>query len=148
MAIFWIVLGVTISIWSATFPFGDVKDPGPALLPFACGLILILLALVMLIQERLHGRDRPAGFSGRLLPQGAAGRRVAFTLGAMLLAGILFMPLGFPLTVFFLILFLMRAIQPQRWGTAVFYAFASAGGALIIFKVLLKSQLPAGFLGL
>ena len=73
--------------------------------------------------------------------------RVALTLGSMLLSAILFVPLGFVLTVFFLILFLMRAIQPQKWSVAIFYSFVSAAGAFIVFKVLLKSQLPGGFLG-
>jgi predicted branched-subunit amino acid permease len=65
----------------------------------------------------------------------------------MLLSAILLEPLGFFLTVFFLILFLMRAIQPQKWSAAVLYALVCAGGALIVFKVLLKTQLPGGFLG-
>jgi hypothetical protein len=147
MGTFWILLGLTISIWSATFPFGGLKAPGPAFLPLACGLILILLGVILLLQERVRKTDSAVKVSGRLFPGGAAGRRVAFTLGGMVLSAILLVPLGFVLTVFFLILFLMRAIQPQKWSVSVFYAFVSAGGALIVFKVLLKAQLPGGFLG-
>ena len=147
MGIFWILLGLTISIWSATFPFGGLKAPGPAFLPLACGLVLIFLGLILLLEVRVGKTDSPVKPSERLFPQGAAGMRVALTLGVMLLSAILLVPLGFVLTVFFLILFLMRAIQPQKWSVAVFYAFVSAGGALIVFKVLLKAQLPGGFLG-
>ena len=116
MGIFWILLGLTISIWSATFPFGGLKAPGPALLPLACGLIVILLGLdYALPGEELKKVIRPVRPSERLFPQGAPGRRVALTLGSMVLSAILLVPLGFVLTVFFLILFLMRAIQPQKW---------------------------------
>ena len=147
MSVFWIVLGLTISIWSATFPLGGLQDPGPALLPLACGLIVILLGSIMLFQEKTRKGDSPVKASERLFPQGAPGMRVALTLGATLLCAILLVPLGFVLTVFLLILFLMRAIQPQKWSVAVFYSFVSAAGAFIVFKVLLKSQLPGGFLG-
>ena len=147
MGIFWILLGLTISIWSATFPFGGLKAPGPALLPLACGLIVILLGSMMLFQGKTRKSNSPVKPSERLFPRGAPGMRVALTLGSMVLSAMLLVPLGFVLTVFFLILFLMRAIQPQKWGVAVFYAFVSAGGALIVFKILLKAQLPGGFLG-
>jgi hypothetical protein len=147
MGIFWILLGLTISIWSATFPFGGLKAPGPAFLPLACGLILIFLGLILLFKVRVGKIDSSVKPSERLFPQGAEGMRVALTLGGMVLSAILLVPLGFVLTVFFLILFLMRAIQPQKWSVSVFYAFVSAGGALIVFKILLKAQLPGGFLG-
>ena len=147
MSVFWIVLGLTISIWSATFPLGGLQDPGPALLPLACGLILILLGVILLVQKKTKKSDSSVKPSGPLLPRGAAGRRVAFTLGGMLLSAILLMPLGFALTVFLLILFLMRTIQPQRWKVTILYAFLSAAGSFVVFKVLLKSQLPSGVLG-
>jgi hypothetical protein len=143
MPVFWIVLGLVISIWSATFPFGELKDPGPALLPLACGLILIILAGILFLQSRKAKVQSAA----RLFPRGAAGRRVALALGGILASAILLEPLGFSVTVFFLVLFLMRTVRPQKWSFAAFYAFVCAGGAFVVFKVLLKSQLPEGFLG-
>ena len=147
MAVVWILLGLTISIWSATFPLGGVKDPGPALLPVACGLILMLLGVILFVQNKGEKADSSEEPRRPLFPHGAAGRRVAFTLGGMLLSGVLFVPLGFALTVFLLILFLMRTIQPQTWKVTVLYAFLSAAGSYVVFKLLLKSQLPSGVLG-
>ena len=82
-----------------------------------------------------------------LIPDRAAFIRVALTLGGMLVSAALFEYLGFVLTVFFLILFLMRAIQPQKWIVAVLYALLSAFGSFVLFKVLLNTTLPRGFLG-
>ena len=147
MGILWVVLGLTISIWSATFPFGGMKDPGPAFLPLGCGVILILLGSITVFQGRTRNADPSTKRFERLLPQGAAGKRLAYTMGSMLLSIILLTPLGFVLTVFFLILFLMRTIHPQKWRVAVFYAFVLAVGSFIVFKVLLKTQLPGGFFG-
>jgi len=148
MAVFWVLLGLSISIWSATFPFGGPKDPGPAFLPLGCGLLLILLGSIMLLRMRTRRADLSRKPFERLLPQGAAGRRVGFTMGSMLISIILLTPLGFVLTIFFLVLFLMRAIHPQKWKVAISYAFASAVGSFIVFKLILRTQLPGGFLGI
>lgn len=147
MAIFWILLGLMISIWSATFPFGKLKAPGPALLPLALGLILILLGGILFFQAIIRkGGTSPEALSP-FIPVGAAFMRVAFTLGGLLLSIAFLEHLGFILTTFFLILFLMRAIEPQKWKLAVFYALVSALGSFILFQVFLKTPLPRGFLG-
>lgn len=147
MAIFWILLGLMISIWSATFPFGELKSPGPALLPLALGLILILLGGILFFQAIIRkGGTSPTALPP-IIPVGAAFKRVVFTLGGLLLSFIFLEHLGFILTTFFLILFLMRAIDPQKWKLALFYALVSALGSFVLFQVLLKTQLPRGFLG-
>jgi hypothetical protein len=147
MGAVWVLLGITIAVWSATFPFGGLKAPGPALLPLVCGLVLILLGVILLIQTRAQKVPSSVDSSARLFPDGAAGRRVGLTLAVILASAILLQPVGFGLTAFFLLLFLMRAIEQQRWRVVLFYAFVSSAGVLIVFKILLKTQLPEGFLG-
>jgi len=39
-----------ISVWSYTFPFGTRKAPGPALLPFTLGVLIIFLGGIVLLQ--------------------------------------------------------------------------------------------------
>ncbi len=147
MGILWVLLGLAISIWSATFPFGGLKDPGPAFLPLGCGVILIILGVVMLIRVTFRNTGSGTTASEPLLPKGAGGRRVGLTLGGMALSAILLVPFGFVLTIFLLVLFLMRTIQPKKWRVAAFYAFVCAAGSFLVFKVLLHTQLPIGFLG-
>ena len=147
MAIFWILLGLTISIWSATFPFGGREAPGPGFLPLALGLILILLGSILFVQRITQKGIISSSALVPLIPVGAAFKRVAFTLGGMLLSAAFLEYLGFIVTVFFLILFLMRAIQPRKWKVALFYALVSAFSSFVIFQVLLKTPLPRGLLG-
>lgn len=147
VAIFWILLGLTISIWSATFPFGGWEAPGPGFLPLFLGLILILLGSILFFVTIKRKEGSPMATFASLIPDRAAFIRVALTLGGMLVSAALFEYLGFVLTVFFLILFLMRAIQPQKWIVAVLYALLSAFGSFVLFKVLLNTTLPRGFLG-
>jgi putative tricarboxylic transport membrane protein len=148
MGIIWILLGLTISIWSATFPFGDMEEPGPAWLPLALGIVLILLGIIMFFQARIPKEKNLARFTEPLFPRGGAAIRVACVLGGMLLYAALLEILGFGFTTFFLILFFMRTIEPQTWRVSVFYALIYGISFLFVFKVLLKTSLPSGLLGL
>jgi len=147
-AVCWIALGLIIAVWSATFPFGEWKAPGPAFLPFALGLILVFLGAILLVQatKRSDVVNEPASFVS-LIPTGDSFKRVALTIVGMFLAAAFFDALGFILTVFLLLLFLTRTIEPARWSFAVIYSFVAAVGSYVLFQVLFKTPLPRGFLG-
>jgi hypothetical protein len=147
VAIFWILLGITIAVWSATFPFGNLEDPGPAYFPVGLGIIIVVLGVLLLIRTR---KAKDANALRPLTPRVShrpALRRVVLYVGGMTLSAILFEFLGFVLTMVLMILFMMRTIAPQKWETALFYSLISALGSLFVFRVLLKTQLPGGFLG-
>jgi len=146
-AIFWMFLGITISIWSATFPFGDWNNLGPALFPLVFGLILILLGSILLSQNVTKKEVGPRETVGPVVTDRVEFIRIALILGGMLLSAALLESVGFILTMFFLILFLMKAVQPQKWRAALFYALVSSLGSFVLFKVLLKTPLPKGLLG-
>ncbi len=147
-AICWVILGFIISIWSATFPFGNWESLGPAFFPLACGLGLILVGSILFVQALKQSEREPTKPSVLLIPHGAAFTRVALSLGGMLVSSALFDLLGFVLTVFCLTLFLIRAVQPQKWGVDIFYTTVFTIGSYVLFQVLLKITLPHGFLGL
>ena len=146
-AIFWILLGVTAFVWSATFPFGSWKAPGPGFLPLILGLILILLGGALFFQTIIRKDEGDEVRPVPLLPGGAALRRVGLTLAILILSVALLEHLGFILTAFFLVLLTVQAIQPRKWRFALFYALVSALSSSLLFQVLLKTQLPRGPLG-
>jgi putative tricarboxylic transport membrane protein len=146
-AVCWITLGCVISIWSASFPFGKSERPGPAIFPLGTGLILISLGIILFVQARKRHQEKSKEAVVPLIPRGAAFRRVAFSLGGMLLSAVLLDHLGFILTFFCLILFLVRAVEPQQWKKDTFYAVIFTLAAYALFQVLLKTTLPKGFLG-
>ena len=146
-AICWIILGIIISVWSATFPFGNSESPGPAIFPLGSGLILIFLGSILFFQTKKQSEGKPMEGSVSIIPHGAAFTRVALTLGGMLLSALFLERLGFVLTFFCLILFLIRAIQPKKWSVDIFYTLVFTLGSYILFQVLLKTTLPTGILG-
>jgi len=140
----WILLGTTISVWASTFPFGTRKAPGPAFLPFILGLLIILLGGVLLIRAissiKDHSLERAApsirGREGLL--------RVGLTLGGMFVAAFLIDTLGFVVTIFCLILLLLRTVEPRKWRVDMFYVVVFTFGSYLLFQVLLKVALPRG----
>jgi len=142
----WVIIGVAVTVWSATFPFGTWESVGPGVLPFGCGLILILLGGVLFFQIWKRAGGAMKVFPP-LIPEGPALRRVAMSVGGMLLAAVLFGLLGFVLTVFCLTLFLLRGIEQKKWGGDLFYALALTFGCYMVFQILFKTTLPKGFLG-
>jgi putative tricarboxylic transport membrane protein len=143
----WIVLGVVISLWSSTFPFGTLDEQGPAIFPLGCGLVLILLGIILLIQERKGDHGKALRSVPGLMPRGTAAMRVTSVLGGMLLAAVLFDVLGFLLTVFCLVLCMMRVSQPQKWKVDLSYSLVFTLGSYLLFHMVLKTTLPKGLLG-
>ena len=146
-AICWMILGLIISIWSSGFPFGRWDAPGPAVLPFTCGLILILLGSILFFQVRKKNEERACETITPLIPHGAALTRVVLSIGGMLFSAVLFQFLGYIITQFFLVLLLIRANEPERWRADIFYTFVFTFGSYMLFQVLLKTPLPTGLLG-
>ncbi len=147
LALFWVLLGMTIAVWSATFPFGNLEDPGPAYFPTALGLVIVAMGVLLLLRgQKTKGADALRPLDPPVSHRAAA-RRVVLYLAGMTVSAVLLEVLGFVLTMFLMILFMMRTISPQKWKTALFYSLISALGSLVVFRVLLKTQLPGGFLG-
>jgi len=146
-AICCVILGLAITLWSSTFPFGRWDALGPGILPFGCGLILILLGSILFFQAKSRVQEKTPEALTPLIPHGVAFSRVALTLAGMLLSAILLQFFGYVLTTFFLILLLMRANEPQRWRVDLFYTCVFTVGSYFLFQVLLKATLPTGFMG-
>lgn len=138
------VVGAVIVGWSATFPFGSLKAPGPGLLPFACGVTLVVLGAVLLVQARRVVTAPPA--VSLFTDRAALGRMVA-TLAAMVVAAVLIERVGFTTTVFALTLFLLRAVARLPWRASIGYAVVAAAACLIVFQRLLGVELPRGWMG-
>jgi putative tricarboxylic transport membrane protein len=142
-SLFWMALGAFV-VWSGwDLELGTLTDPGSGFLLFWVGLIIIGLAAVVLINALREAAGAP-----QALLAGARWRRVVLVLVALTAYGWVLPQLGFILTTTAVLIFLFKAVEPQRWSIAIGGAIASALIAYLIFKVWLGAQLPAGFLDL
>lgn len=143
--IFWLGIGILLSIWSTSYQIGSLLQPGPGFLALALGLLLILLSLILVgkgIKSSLAAQTGPTAFLF------GGWKKVAYTVLILVLGAFFFETIGYLLTFFLLIMLLMRGAGPQSWKKILLMAFCSALGVYLVFVLLLKQPLPRGLLGI
>jgi hypothetical protein len=144
--LFWLIMGIILSIWSTEYKVGSFTEPGPSFLPLLLGLLLILLSLILLIMASKSFRkdDPPLPF----FASRDGGRRVVYAIVVLLAVAFFFEKIGYLLTLFFLVVLLMRgAAGRQSCKVTLLVAFFSVLGVYLVFVLLLGQQLPRGLLG-
>lgn len=142
-SLFWLIIGLAISLYSGNYGLGSLSSPGPGFLPFLTGVTITGLALLVFLQqfsrkEREKIKDLWAKKNWQTM---------MMVLGALIVYTLLFRFLGFLLDTFLLIAFLLRVLEPMNWKKVLAGAAGAALGSYLIFQVWLEAQLPTGFLG-
>lgn len=140
--IFWLAIGL-LTLWSTHYHVGNMVSPGPGLLPLILGILLILLSLVLLRQAK---KSAPAKKTGARFVLPAGWRKIAYTIVILLAATFLFEIMGYLLTVFFLMVFLMVTAELRDWGKICLISALTALGVYFVFVYWLGQPLPVGFI--
>ncbi len=143
--LFWLFVGLGLSIWSLTYEIGRLTQPGPGYLPLALGIILILLSLILLLGQRKRDSGKKQIVSSR--PRGSGWKKVLYTVLVLAVAAFFFEKVGYLFTFFVLIILLMKGAEPQSWKRILLTAVLATLGIYIVFVLLLNQPLPRGFLG-
>ena len=132
-----LALGVAAIFESAKLPLGTVRNPGQGFFPWWISIVIVLLAVVLLTQALT---SRPS------TNQQAPGRIAKVTALLLVLAAYTFLLdlLGYLICTFFLVLFMLRATDPQRWPVALIMALITAVGSYCVFAIWLRVPLPRG----
>ena len=141
--IFFLSAGILFALYSRSLDVGNGKEPGAGFLPFWGGLILTGMAALFLIKTVLVQASETEPF----FPEKDSWKRIALTVLSLFLYIFLFTPLGFTLTTFLFVGFLVKCIFLQGWKPSIVSAALSARGARLLFINLLGIQFPRGFLG-
>jgi putative tricarboxylic transport membrane protein len=141
-AILLLALSVGILAETSTLPIGTLRSPQAGFFPLILSVLLGLLSLILLIQI-LKGRvrEKMAGWvsSGGWKPLG-------LTTAGLFAFGVFFEKLGYLVSTFLLIAFLVGVVGKNKWVVAILFAFLSALVSYLLFGVMLKTQLPTGIL--
>ncbi len=112
--------------------------------PLILASLLTILSFSLLWETLKEKKER--GSAGR---GGWGGlKKVGLTLGALLAFAFVLKPLGYTPTMFLLIAFLMRAIEPQRWWKVIMVSLLCSVVSFLILDLLLDTPLPRGLLGI
>ena len=140
-AFFWVILGVLACYGANQLGRGSIAEPGAGFIFFWSGLVLMTLSLIVLADSLRSSED-----TIRRIPK-INWPKITLVLFSLLLYAFFLERLGFVLTTFVLMSFLLCCIQGAGW----FRSFALAGAAALtsyaMFELWLKIRLPKGFFG-
>lgn len=144
-ALFWMAMGVGIGYGGYDLGLGTLHDPGSGFMFFWVGIFMTGLSLCIFIQA-IRGK----GLKGELksLWTEMRWKKLVSVIGALFLYAYVLTALGFILATIGLLIFLFKAVEPQKWFWAVAGAVISTLAAYGLFKLWLGCQLPPGLLGM
>jgi putative tricarboxylic transport membrane protein len=132
-----LAVGAAAAYESAKLPFGTLRNPEPGFFPWWTSVVLALLALVLLAQALVSSSSAAREAPGRV-------GKVAALLVVLAAYTFLLDALGYPFCTFLLVLFMLRATDPQRWPVALGMAVITAFGSYVLFAFWLNVPLPRG----
>jgi putative tricarboxylic transport membrane protein len=141
--LFLMVLAAYVTASGFRLGFGEWREPGPGFLAVLSGLALGALAAVWLGMTLAKPRG-PGESARRFIADTGGHRKVGLTAAALIGFALLLGPLGFPLTTLAFMMFLLRVIEPQRWGLALTLSVVTVVLCVVVFQVWLQVQFPEG----
>jgi putative tricarboxylic transport membrane protein len=132
-----LIFGAAAAYESAKLPFGTIHSPGQGFFPWWISAVIFLLALLLFFQALTSRSSVARERSGRIV-------KVAMLLVILAAYTFLLEPLGYPLSTFLLVLFMLRAIDTQRWPVALGMAAITSVGSYVVFAIWLSIPLPRG----
>jgi putative tricarboxylic transport membrane protein len=137
-ALFWIVVGILACYGATRLGLGNVTEPGAGFIFFWSGLILVILSLVVLADSVRRPEDTVREM------EELNWAKIALVLLSLLLYAFFLERLGFVLTTFVLVSFLLSCIGDTNWVRSLGVASAAALASFAIFELWLKIRLPKG----
>ncbi len=138
-----ILVGFLFCRSSLHIGIGSISAPGPGLIPFGTGGLLILFSLGTVV-EVLATRQREAG-TGALFSGGRWGV-VLVVLASLFAYALVLHLLGFILATFLILTLLFKIQERRTWKAALGIAALTTACTYLLFAYALKCTLPSGIL--
>jgi hypothetical protein len=142
-ALFWMIFGGAFAIGGLMQGLVRQGIPGPGSMPFIVGLITVGLAGILLVQALWT----KAGPREKFFPQPESLRKLSLALLGIFAYGLLLKTLGFTLTTFVFLVFVLRFIGYEKWSTVWLFSLGTALLSYLLFTSL-QVELPKGFVGI
>ena len=143
-AIFFLMVGIFFSFYARFVEIGSWHQPGPGFFPFWAGIILSAMAVALLLKSytpKILAAHPP------FFPKRDSWKRVLATFLALIAYNLFLSPLGFTLTTFLFLAFLVKFIFPQTWRRTLMVAILGSVITRLLFINFLETQLPKGIFG-
>ena len=137
--LFFILFSLYVCFESWRLGVGSFFRPGAGFFPFYSGALLGVLSVILGVLTFRGKVERAESWTDM-------GNTVTVSL-ALLGFALLLTWLGFVITTFLFILFLLRAVERRKWLLSTSAALSISAAFYVVFGLWLKAQLPAGILG-
>jgi len=138
--LFWLLIGVSVSLSAVKLRLGRVNNPGPGFMSFYAGLFLIALSLILAALEMKKGRSK-VPTTGALF---SINRNLAISLLSLFCLATVFTTLGYLVSVALFVFVLLKMTAPREWIGPLLWSICFSLAAYLLFSVLLRSELPRG----
>lgn len=143
-SLFWLGISIFVCVVSIKNDVGSLHAPGPGFLPFWSAFVLGALSLILLVTSHL-GKTWKGQLSD--MWKGLEWRRVLWVLGSLFLYPLLMPHMGYIITTFALIVFLLCFVERSKLWIEVASSLAITLVSYLIFFQLLDVRLPKGIFG-
>jgi len=140
----WLGVGIFICVGSLRLSLGEFRNPGPGFLSFFAGLVITGLALVVHLKSRERRPGSAKEESEPIWSNPRKGIKIVLTVVALLVYAVVMNYLGFLISTFLFLVFVLKAIEPQRWSVTLIGSLIASAAFYVIFEIGLQSQLPKG----
>lgn len=138
--VFFLLLGMAVTIGSLQLPLGTPLDPQPGFFPLLAGIFLSGLSIVYLMVVFVK-RKKGAGMRAF----GAVWRPVSMISGLFIYSAILD-PAGYVIATILLSVIILRILESKSWWKVAVISVAASIGSYALFDRIMGVTLPLGFL--
>jgi len=137
--IFWLIIGVSVTLGSIDLGIGQVSNPGAGFMCFYSGLLLIFLSLLLAIME-IKKKGPPSSpplslhFSKNLI--------ISFC--SLVGFGLFLKTLGYLISTGLFVFVLFKITSPKKWFGSLLWAIGVSLATYFLFSVLLECNFPKG----
>jgi hypothetical protein len=145
VVIFWIGLGLFVTLLSYGLGLGRFHSPGPGLMPFILGILLLIFSFYLLIRSFSKSNRKQE------IPKEEPGQidfvKIGLVLFSLFVYAFLLEKLGYLIATFLLLIILFRGAGSKRWRSVL---IASTLAVFLTYFVFTSFGLrfPAGILRL
>jgi len=143
--IFWMGLSIFMMVLSIRLGLGRFHNPGPGLMPFLLGLLLILISFYLFLSSIVKKKDKDKKMEER---QGQINFiKIGLVSASLFVYAFVLNKLGYLIATFLLLTILFRSVGLKRWSSLL---IISASTVLVTYFVFTSFGLrfPMGILRL
>ena len=136
------LLGIYVIGSGIRLGFGDWHEPGPGFIAVVSGSLLLCLSAFWLLMTLLKKWGMEA--QRKFFKEPDSPKKVLLTVLSLAGFALFIKGAGFMISSFLFMIFLLRAVEPQKWRITILLSLTVTVLCVIVFQLWLQVQFPEG----